>query len=205
MERIVLPSDVKAYVRNKIFKRVFKCAVGEIIVILFLILFGSRVFDSFGIINKTIIYILLLTVPFLISGIPFKLIDRYWSGEIVDIKVITRSRPFNKYGGRTFAVYDENAIILFIKEHNTNVIIEEALALGVVDDKRLKFYNHPIGKIENHLDDYRIGDNVYHFYGIDNLLIRHKTNDDSVKCVVCGIKNPTVNDKCNCCGYTLVK
>ena len=83
----LLPEDIRKIVTRSVAKRVIPCIILEFILLWYVILFGEMSFKMVGIEVRILIYIALILLPFIITGVPLKLIDRSWKGEIVAINV----------------------------------------------------------------------------------------------------------------------
>ena len=60
------------------------------------------------------------------------------------------------------------------------------------------------GDVTMHLDEYGVGDRVYHFYGLKhNYIVKNKS--EIIECVICGSHNPKERSDCLNCGYSLIK
>ena len=64
---------------------------------------------------------------------------------------------------------------------------------------------YAIGDVAHDVENYRVGDEVYHFYGLDDLVVRREGGRSIVECVVCSTTNPVHRADCFCCGRTLAK
>lgn len=190
----ILPEDIQRKVVNSIIKKVFPCIVLEIIIVLYIVFWGEKSFKMVDLGVRVLIYVVLIIVPFVVTGVPLKLIDRSWKGEIVAINVnMGLVRSVNGRGVR-----DGSYLVLKIKRDDGKII-----------DHTLNVFTYANAMKSNRArsefaeDDYAVGDKVYHYYGIKRLLIIHK--DKSRECVICGANNPEHNDRCFNCGHSIIK
>ena len=190
----VLPDDIQRKVVNSIIKKVFPCIVLEIIIVLYIVFWGEKSFKMVDLGVRVLIYVVLIIVPFVATGVPLKLIDRSWKGEIVAINVnMGLVRSVNGRGVR-----DGSYLILKIKRDDGKIIEH---TLNVFTYANAMKSNRARSEFAE--DDYAVGDKVYHYYGIKRLLIIHK--DKSRECVICGANNPEHNDRCFNCGHSIIK
>lgn len=190
----ILPDDIHRKVVSSIIKKVFPCIVFEIIIVLYIVFWGEKSFKMVDLGVRVLIYVVLIIVPFVVTGVPLKLIDRSWKGEIVAINVnMGLVRSVNGRGVR-----DGSYLVLKIKRDDGKII-----------DHTLNVFTYANAMKSNRArsefaeDDYAVGDKVYHYYGIKRLLIIHK--DKSRECVICGANNPEHNDRCFNCGHSIIK
>lgn len=190
----ILPDDIQRKVVNSIIKKVFPCIVLEIIIVLYIVFWGEKSFKMVDLGVRVLIYVVLIIVPFVVTGVPLKLIDRSWKGEIVAINVnMGLVRSVNGRGVR-----DGSYLILKIKRDDGKIIEH---TLNVFTYANAMKSNRARSEFAE--DDYAVGDKVYHYYGIKRLLIIHK--DKSRECVICGANNPEHNDRCFNCGHSIIK
>ena len=145
--------------------------------------------------------IFLCAIPFFVSGFPFKLIDRSWHGVVTDVIVKSETGTYTAAGTKAFP-YDKNVIYLKVKRDDGKELRIPAREFGIRNHPGFTVPNE--GDITKHLNDYLIGDHVYHFYGLKHNRIV-KQNFEMIECVVCGTQNTNVRDDCINCGYSLIK
>ena len=148
-------------------------------------------------------YFLVLTVPFFITKFPFKIIDRSWSGEIIHVQYKSRLTAY--WGGRLRA-RTEQVVIIKVRTPDGEILRKEAMVCeqrpfrpGVADGEVVT------SKLENHLSEYEVGDIVYHFYGLKQLLVVRKRKQEFVRCLVCSQSNTNDRETCWDCGHSLIK
>ena len=201
MKSIRLPHDLQEYVRKKTGRRITKCLLFEAAVILFLLVLGNRVFSALGLILQSLVYVILLLLPFLLTGVPFKLLwDRNWSGTVTDVKVKTKTAYTTDYQ------YLQNIIILTLADSNGKTFKKTVAAHNVQTSKPggvLVSYSD--AKVEHYMNDYQIGDEVYHFHGLPYPLVVGPNYKERTTCVVCG--QETKSDQAHCwnCGHSLIQ
>lgn len=197
-----LPRDIKKHVKRKIVFCIALFLILEIFAFVFNFLFFNH-FSSNS--NATFHIILIITLhifPFFISGFPFKLIDHSWNGKVVGIDIQEEGSTYFTSGGGKFAPYTKSVIYLTVKKSNDKEIEIPIREFGIRHHKGFSVPNE--GKVCYHQNDYTVGDEVYHFYGLKNYYVV-KQNSDFLDCIVCGTKNHSDRTVCVACGFTLIK
>lgn len=203
MKNIQLPKDIVKYVKKKIIGYVALFVLLECAAIVINVLtweyFAARTPLPFHI--GVIVWICI--VPFIILKFPFKLIDRSWRGEIVEISVEEERDAYYPGGVKDKVFpYVKHVIYLKVKLGNgkhKRIAVQE---FGRRQHIGVEVPNE--GDVRNHLDDYLVGDSVYHFYGLKyNYVV--KKNSEQLVCVVCGSKNKKDSDECFKCGHSIIK
>ncbi len=201
-----VPDDVKRYLQKKITARIAKCVVFELAVMLLLVFMGERLFSGLGAIGQILAYIVLMAVPFFATGVPFKLIDRSWQGEVIDVGIKTTT-AFTK--DTRPKQYTENSVWLTIKKSDGEIIYEKFATFSLKGNRYNPIFASSAAvnsvKPEHFLGKYNIGARVFHFYGFEHCLIVDEKNDDITTCIVCGQENDRNNKKCWVCGHSLIK
>ena len=110
-----LPNSLKKKQRLKILSRLLPCLVLLLFNIIVLIYFGELLKSKYEI-GNIIIRIALVIVPFLICGVPFKLIDSFWSGTVSEISVEEKTAT-ETIGGRPWP-YLRHELVLTVTGDN---------------------------------------------------------------------------------------
>lgn len=199
MTKFKIPDDVRDHIRKKTAKRIFLLILLEAVMLALIVFIGERVFERFVQFSRLLIYIVLMVVPFFITGVPFKMIDKYWEGEVIAVDVETGYTATKEAKGR---LVGENTVWLTIKKSDGTVFREKAKSYhfqaGVYDDL-------PSIKPEHFLNKYKVGSRVYHLRGLPNLVVIEPNNQSMITCAVCGQGNDHERKKCWSCGHTLIK
>ena len=210
----MLPKDIKSYIVRKIIFRIVAFVLLELGSVLLLLALLRSYYDFHPwvfLVVGAVIFIL----PFFLVGFPHMLLDRNWRGKItaVDIKTGVDSCMI---GGKPH-MYIKNSIILTIEKENGKICTKEVLSLGATPSnadhgwecRDLKFGIgrgcYAVGDVTHDIENYRIGDEVYHCYGLDDLIVRREGGRSIVECIVCSTTNPAYRNDCFCCGRTLMK
>lgn len=196
-----LPKDIVQYVNKKVIWRVIIFVLLEIAWIAVSALTWQYFAAKTNVFFHISIVILLGIIPFWLSGVPFKLIDKSWMGTVTDVSVKAETGTYIAGGGKAFP-YDKNVIYLKVRTDNGEEKCIPAREFGIRSHPGFPVPNE--GDITQHLNDYSVGDKVYHFYGLKyNYMV--KKNYDMIECVVCGCYNQQVRDHCINCGHSLIK
>lgn len=186
-----IPNDLKKFARNYVVKRVVACIVMFALLAVFLVLYIDTIFSSGLASVKVLFCIVVLVVPFILTGVPLKLFDRTYFGTVEQVSVETTVDSDSKSKPTWQTLYVKNTVYLTIET-----------TVGKVIDK--KVYSSQAKGNQNY-DMYKNGDRVFHLYGSKYTIILPTKADSYVKCTVCGASNDINNDKCRNCGHTLIK
>ena len=201
-----LPKSLQKKRNRNIIIRVTSCGILFALFLFAIIMWGERIFPMPQYTPKSFVavqigcYVLFMTLPFLITGVPMKLIDSSWSGIVSNVDVEDSVGTFDRAFGRP-GTYDRQDLILTIKKDNGEVITRSALFVG--ERYKLNISDHPTipsaGKITDHLNDYKGGDRVYKYYGFKYLYVVPSEEEDKKRCIVCGLNNDKHRARClNC-------
>ena len=196
-----LPNDLSTYVNRKIARCVIIFVVLESIAIGISILSYKHLATNANIAFHICISLFLCAIPFFASGLAFKLIDKSWNGVVTEVFVKEETGTYTTGGGKAFP-YDKNVIYLKVKKDNGKEILIVAREFGIRSHVGFSVPNE--GDATKHLNDYCVGDTVYHFYGLKHNYIVKK-NSEMIECVVCGSHNQKERNDCLNCGHSLIK
>lgn len=206
-----LPEDLVSYSRKYITKRIVLFTVLFVAFSLILYFFGNIILPTDVLPFRISFYILVLLVPFAVTGVPFKLIDHSWFGKVIKVDV---EEGIEFADGAKARMYGTINFVLTIKKDNGKILYREVKASNHHIsrnslDKSVDIDNEAIRigsrKNEHFLDDYKVGDKVFHLYGSKYIVVLPKTNDTQCKCAICGTLNKIDNMLCNDCRHTLIK
>lgn len=188
-ENIQIPKDWKKFARTSFLKRIIPCFVLLVVLAVALIIWGNSVFQTSNKAFQITCYVVVLLLPFVFTGVPFRLIDKTYCGQIerVDIKTTVDSASSVKPSRE--CLYEKNTIYLTVKTSNGKLVYQ-------------KTYEGVSG-LQQHLATYQVGDVVFHLYGTKRTVVIPKEDDMQVQCVVCGTLNDKKDKTCGCCGHTL--
>ena len=201
---IRLPEDLREYVRKNFWKRIAKTMVWETVVIVFLLCFGASWLSPLGIVFQSCVYGLLALLPILLTRILSEIMDRSWSGRVVDVKIKSYMAYTNEAKPRQ---YEQNVIILILensegKRFKKKVATHALKGPKFINDERI---HAAAVNVEHYINDYSVGDEVYRFRGLSYPLVIGPNYKDRTTCVVCG--QETKSDQVHCwnCGHSLIK
>ena len=206
LSRSALPLSLKKRRTYQIIMRSIACALLLAIFVFVIIMWGNRIFPTtqkhhLGYAGlKIMFYIVFLLIPFIITGIPFKLIDKSWSGTVTDIKIVenlgTTSCPAHVHP------YPKQDLILTITKDNGKRI--KYTQLSLVDKNLHGQKNTPIGNAFYHEHKYKVGDIVHKYYGFKHLYFVSLTNQNHKNCIRCGSQNKMQDTTCWYCNSELI-
>ncbi len=188
---MTLPNDLKKYCRNKILKRVIPCAVLLVVFATILGLWGNIIFNTYNKAFQTSCYIVVLLIPFAITGVPHKLIDSTYYGIVKKVDIVTTTDNDSSIKPTREHLYLRNTIYLSIERADGKLIHKKAHS----------------GKAQlwQNINMYHEGDSVFHLYGTGTVVVLPDSNDSTVLCPVCASSNNIKDDKCRSCAHSLVK
>lgn len=192
MGSIKLPHDIKEYIKKKMILSVSACVVLLTAVVTVLVCWGEFLFGGFGKYNMIGIYAFLLLLPFAVTGATIYLFDKSWHGVIakVELKAINSFRKGTK---------------IMIKKVQLEVTVDRDDGKRVVKVfEEVNPSNIPKDWTEASTD-FRVGDDIYHIVGLKHPLVVHKGRIELTKCVICGLRNPSGNERCDGCGHSLIE
>lgn len=196
-----LPKDIVKYVYKKIARCVIAFMLLESVAILISILSWQTIAAKTGVIFHVCILVLLIIVPFFVSGFPLKLIDKSWAGTVTEVCIKEKTGTYADGEGEVFP-YPKNVIYLKVRKDNGKEKYIAAKEFGIRHHKGFAVSNE--GDVTKHLDDYSKGDKVYHFYGLKHYYIVRKKSE-MMECVLCGASNKKEREDCLSCGHSLIK
>ena len=206
-DRPELPVSLKRKIIRNIIIRSVVCFLLLAIFILVIILWGNKIFPATFENNKgyaglkVMFYIIFLLIPFIITGVPFKIIDKSWSGTITAVEIKenlgTTSNPRYVY------VYPKEDLILTIRKDDGKEIKQTVLSL--VERFKPGQDKTPNGKVFYHTHKYNVGDRVYKYYGFKHLYLVPDNYQNSKICICCGSQNKIEAQSCWYCNSELLK
>ena len=156
-----------------------------------LALWGNVIFNTDNKVFQTSCYIVVMLIPFAITGVPHKLIDSTYYGTVKKVDIVTTMDNDSSVKPTREHLFLKNTIYLSIEQPNDKLIYKKAYS----------------GKanLQQNINEYNEGDFVFHLYGTKTVVVLPNANDTSVHCSVCGSSNNIADDKCRDCGHSLIK
>ena len=202
---MTLPVDIVKYVKRKI----IRCIVLFAILLSLTVAVSIFTWDYFAARTPLTFHIIVICVinivPFAVAKFPWTLMDKSWSGEVLDVNIKTKSDAFSA-GGKIHS-YTNHQIILDVKKENGKIVkikIKEVGEPNTVITELLGYTVPNQGNITSFVDYYSVGDKVYHFYGLKYYYVEKKKLT-LIDCVICGSENKKERDTCLCCGHSIIK
>ena len=204
--RPALPDSLKKRRLCKILVRVLSCAALLAFVIVSLVLWGEKIFpfptqDVIGV--RYLCYGLFFLLPFLITGVPLKLIDKSFSGTIRKVEIKDKINYGSGGSIKRTGSYIQSDLILVVERDDGKVIRYTRLSFG----SSLYAYStsqYHTGNAEHHRNEFREGERIHKYYGFKYPYIAHPTLPDDKYCIVCGQKNEHKEAFCWTCGAELL-
>jgi len=190
-----LPDSLKRKQCLKIISRVLPCLF-LLIVDFYIIKYWGGLFKSKYDIGNIIFKIALVIFPFIITGVPLKLFDSFWSGELSEISVEEKIGT-ESIGGRPWP-YTKNDLILTIIMENGKKIKYKEISLAIKDPH---LFVPNTGDISNYSSKYHKGDMLHKYYGFSHPF---SENSDEKICIVCGNVNKSTLSACSFCQSALL-
>lgn len=201
-----LPKSLKQLRIRNIAFRCVSCFLLLSLFIFIIIMWGNKIFPStldhhMGYAGLRILfYVIILLIPFLITGVPLKLIDKSWGGTITAIKV--KENLGTTANPRYVHVYQKEDLILTIKKDDGKEI--EHTVLSLTEGNKSETNGTPKGKIFYHTHKYNVGDRAYKYYGFKYLYFVPKSYQDCRNCIRCGSQNNMQDATCWYCDAELI-
>ena len=192
-----LPLSLKQKRARNFTIRIICCILLLLLFIFIIIMWGDKLFPTTlkshmgynGL--KIMFYILLLSVPFIVTGTPFKLIDTSWSGTVIDVTV---EENLKANGAGRPRLHKSHDLILTIQTDNGKEI-EHTL---------FSFASPSLGKVHYHENKISIGDRIHKYYGFKYPYIIPKNHHQIKVCISCGAANNVDKKRCWHCKSELL-
>ena len=188
---MTLPKDLQIYCRNRILKRVIPCIILISVFATILALWGNVIFNTDNKAFQTSCYVVVMLIPFIITGVPHKLIDSTYYGTVKKIDIVTTT--------------DNDSSVKPTREH---LCLKNTIYLSIErSDGKLIYKKVYSGKarLQQSINTYNEGDLVFHLYGTNTVVVLPDSKDGTVVCPICGDSNIIDNDTCRSCGHSLIK
>lgn len=190
MKNLQISKDLKLFSIKAVLKRVIPCLLMLAAFAVILALWGDVILPIDKDIVKVIVYTAVMLVPFVLTGVPFKLIDKTYSGTVQEVEITTTVD--NAYHGQPTRenLYLKNTVFLHVKQENGTVVRRKA--------------SEKNAKMSQNLEAYKKGDSVFHLYGSTLTIVLPKDTETLVQCAICGDANDKNEGCCKACGHSLV-
>ena len=190
MKKTKLPKDLTLFSIKTALKRVVPCVLMLIAFAVALIFWGDVILPIQKEPVKTILYVVVMLIPFAATGVPYKILDRTYSGTVQKVEITTTLD--NLYHGRPSreSLYYKNTVYLHVMQEDGVVIRQK------VSEKD--------ARAAQNLEAYKVGDKVFHLYGSPQTIVLPEEKDALVQCAICGEANYKNECHCKLCNHTLV-
>ncbi len=197
MKPETLPRDLAAYARRACLWRIAPFCLLETLMITVLVCLGDALFGKeLSLLYRILIYGILAAIPFFVTKFPWRLRERTFRGTVVAVSTdhtfhigYSGSRPASRGG-----------MVMF----NTSRFRSHSLCLTIRRaDGRLLRQKLPAPLPPN--PPPAVGDEVFHLFGSDHVLILPIPSDDHRHCAVCNDINALDSTVCRTCGHSMVK
>lgn len=191
-KKITLPADLEEYTykaRRKNNIRILACAFLFVLCAYFLYLNAPAILKPEHRSTRIFISLVLMSLPFLITGFPHKTTDKTYVGRVEKSTVKT--------------TYTGNGAKFNRQVHFINTIY---LTITTPDGKQIKKKVYSANANQKQAYSlYKIGDTVFHLYGTQSVVVLPTKKDTHFECAVCEDVNEIENTVCRSCGHTLIK
>lgn len=188
---MTLPKDLQTYRRNRILKRVIPCIILISVFATILTLWGSVIFNTDNKAFQASCYIVVMLIPFAITGVPHKLIDSTYYGTIKKVDIVTTTDNDSSVKPTREHLYLKNTIYLSIEQPNGKLIYKKAYSGKA--------------RLQQNINAYNEGDLVFHLYGTNTVVVLPDATDTKICCCICGDDNQLTDCTCRNCGHSLIK
>ena len=189
-----VPRDIRKYVMGRILRRVVPFVLLTALFLGLMIGFDSFFFGDedkeFRAQSQAVAYILAVAVPMLITGVPLKMIDSSWEGEVVKVHAYTTIESRAPLKQSRNDLFLQLNVKLTVKTPSGRLIRRKA-AQSRATDKGI-------------LNAFAVGDTVLHLYGTDHAVVLPESTNGPFGCVICGRRNKGKVGRCYC-GYSLMR
>ena len=123
---MVLQKDLQQYCKKKFLKRVIPCIILISVFATILALWGNVIFNTDNKAFQASCYIVVMLIPFTITGVPHKLIDSTYYGTIKKVDIVTTTDNNSSVKPTREHLYLKNTIYLSIEQPNGKLIYKKA-------------------------------------------------------------------------------
>lgn len=195
-----LPRELSEYLKKQKMKRIIPCVVMEVLVALVLVLWGDTIVRTDVLPFQISVFLLMLLVPFFVTGVPMKVREKPWSGEIIKVDIqdgvaFTADTDMHRPHGTL-------KFVLTVQSDDGEVLIKECKA-----GTYTKVWWEPMQNTnpEHFVNRYKVGDRVCQLGSAYPIIVLPKQEETVCQCAVCGRTNAIENETCEECRHALVK
>ncbi len=189
MKNKSIPSDYTPYIRKQILRRVIPLIISEAVLGIIIFLFGERMFAAGSEEFQMTACIAVMVIPFICTGVPVKLIDKTFYGEVLDVKIKNAIGSTDMFAIRR-EVFRKITTTVVVRTPDGNIV--EKVVYDYKPEEASEF------------DKYEVGDKVFHLYLSKYVVKVLPESKNRSRCPVCGAVNPQNGGACDTCGSTLM-
>ncbi len=201
-----IPYSITYYVKKCLIRKIVTVVLLTAALAVLFSLYGREIFgESASPALIAVLSVALSLVPFLVSGLPKRLLDRSLEGEVVEITSKLSHKGTGR-GGRRITdaprgLYGRGGVYVQYAR-----IRSYYLVVKTENGKRRRV---PIGSVSVMQHNpfaslYHIGDRVGHVAGTEGVYVIHGQNNSFRHCIICDTHGSTDDTECNCCGMPYV-
>ena len=198
MNGIILPHDIKRYIRKKAIVYLVKLLLWYVVVAAVNIAIWNYFKNP---IIHVIVTVASILLPFLFLGLPKDFLHSTVVGTVTSVHIAEETGSYR--AGVRYWPYTKHVIMLDIVTKDGKNLRVKAREYGM---RSHQGFAVPFeGDIQLHMNDFAIGDTVYRFRGLPFPFIVTQNGKNTEECIVCLSENPCEQSKCHYCGRTLLK
>ena len=198
MNGIILPHDIKRYIRKKAIVYLVKLLLWYVVVAAVNIAIWNYFRNP---ITHVIVTVASILLPFLFLGLPKDFLHSTVVGTVTSVHIAEETGSYR--AGVRYWPYTKHVIMLDIVTEEGKDLRVKAREYGT---RSQQGFAVPFeGDIQLHMNDYTIGDTVYRFRGLPFPFIETRNRKNTEDCMICLSENACEQSKCHHCGHTLLK
>lgn len=186
--KVIIPQDIKDLIRRR---KTIRIAVFLFLVCISVILFVFfKPLSQLEPLNRALTFAACIIISAAVTGFPFRVFGKDWQGEVVEVKIKTRTENSSPILPTRAFMYTANVAVVTIKTPDGGTIRKDA-------DKLRAKYSQP------RIEDYDVHDYVVHLFGT-KYVAHYKPGSGQSRCVICGLSSSADVGKCPGCGHGLI-
>ncbi len=185
-----IPKDCQRYSKKQLCKRILLFILLLLLCLSSILYLEGRATPGKRVPFRIVCHVVLLFLPFLITGFPWKCFDYTFTGKILRKKLkitVESENPFT----RSTKLYYKHHIYLYIQKPNGKVIRRKTSTSKDTE--------------EEYLSAFPDGAEVFHLKGSHFVICIPDEKSKQIQCAICGYYNETDEKTCRRCKHTLIK
>ena len=143
---MTLPKDLQIYCRNRILKRVIPCIILISVFATILTLWGSVIFNTDNKAFQTSCYVVVMLIPFVITGVPHKLIDSTYYGTVKKVDIVTTTDNDSSVKPTREHLYGTNHVVVLPDANDSSVHCSVCGSSNYIADDKCRDCGHSLIK-----------------------------------------------------------